>query len=109
MVQRAPAKKLAGALLSRGYQTGRPQLRIGESLEPVSMLSLHHAQPCQALDFVSCMDLCLAKCMDPNKSSVSSRVSALAQGSNRLHICESETMQWQVLWLTMRTPGPQRV
>ena len=29
MVQRAPAKKLAGALLSRGYQIGRPQLRVG--------------------------------------------------------------------------------
>ena len=32
MVQRAPAKKLAGALLSRGYQIGRPQLRVGGSL-----------------------------------------------------------------------------
>ena len=29
MVQRAPAKKLAGALLSRGYRIGRPQLRVG--------------------------------------------------------------------------------
>ena len=49
MVQRAPAKKLAGALLSRGYQIGRPQLRVGGDLShhpaciaarPVRLLTL---------------------------------------------------------------------
>ena len=29
MVKRTPAKKLAGALLSKGYQVGRPQLSVG--------------------------------------------------------------------------------
>lgn len=32
LVKRAPAKKLAGALLKKGYQVGRPQLSVGGSL-----------------------------------------------------------------------------
>ena len=37
MVKRAPAKKLASALLKKGYQVGCPQLSVGRSLP----LSLH--------------------------------------------------------------------
>ena len=32
LVRQAPAKKLAGALLSAGYQVGRPQLSVGRAL-----------------------------------------------------------------------------
>ena len=32
VVKRAPAKKLAGALLLKGYQVGRPQLSVGRPM-----------------------------------------------------------------------------
>ena len=34
LLKRAPAKKLAGALLNGGYQVGRPQLSVGRSQLP---------------------------------------------------------------------------
>lgn len=40
VVKRAPAKKLAGALLKKGYQVGRPQLSVGGLLP----LHLHDSQ-----------------------------------------------------------------
>ena len=32
LIKRAPAKKLAGALLLKGYQVGRPQLSVGRPM-----------------------------------------------------------------------------
>ena len=55
MVQRAPAKKLAGALLSRGYRIGRPQLRVGGISNTRLLFCLHYDALCQTLDSVSCL------------------------------------------------------
>ena len=55
MVQRAPAKKLAGALLSRGYRIGRPQLRVGR----VPGICLH-VSACTSLSPVRLLTLCPA-------------------------------------------------
>lgn len=40
LVQQAPAKRLAGALLSAGYQVGRPQLSVGRALHTPCNFSL---------------------------------------------------------------------
>lgn len=46
LVQQAPAKKLAGALLSAGYQVGRPQLSVGRALHtPCNFYLVMHPGP----------------------------------------------------------------
>lgn len=57
MVQQAPAKKLAGALLKQGYQVGRPQLSVGESL---SQSGLHGRYlPCSDVQeaYITCISV----------------------------------------------------
>ncbi len=52
VVKRAPAKKLAGSLLKKGYQVGRPQLSVGRSLADLHvsrmLLSLYRARSTSA-------------------------------------------------------------